>query len=88
MPLELLFIGPIGPLETVLIFLAVVILFGADRIPKLAKSMGASLSKFEEGKKEAKKEVEKIEGEVEESVNENSGDETTTEQDSENTTDE
>lgn len=68
MALEILFIGPIGPLETVLIFLAVVILFGADRIPKLAKSMGASLSKFEEGKKEAKKEVEKIEEEVDESV--------------------
>lgn len=68
MALEILFIGPIGPLETVLIFLAVVILFGADRIPKLAKSMGASLSKFEEGKKEAKKEVEKIEDEVEGSV--------------------
>jgi len=68
MALEILFIGPIGPLETVLIFLAVVILFGADRIPKLAKSMGASLSKFEEGKKEAKKEVEKIEAEVDESV--------------------
>lgn len=68
MALEILFIGPIGPLETFLIFMALVLLFGADRIPKLAKSMGASLSKFEEGKKEAKKEAEKIEEEVQDSV--------------------
>lgn len=79
-----LFIGPIGPFETALIFMAVVLLFGADRIPKLAKSMGESLRKFEQGKKEAEKEVEEITEDVESSVDtqsqsSESTDETTTE---------
>lgn len=65
-----LFIGPIGPLETVLIFLALVLLFGADRIPKLADALGQSLAKFEQGKEKAEEEVEKVKEEVDGAVDE------------------
>jgi len=58
-----LFIGPIGPFETALIFMALVLLFGADRIPKLAQSMGESIKKFEEGKKKAEKEIKEMDTE-------------------------
>lgn len=60
------FIGPIGPMETVLLILAVVLLFGADKIPKLAKSVGQAKEKVKEGQKEAKKELEEIDEEREE----------------------
>lgn len=66
--LTILFIGPIGPFETALIFLALVLLFGADRIPKLAESLGKSLSKFEKGKQKADEEVSKVKDEVSEAV--------------------
>jgi sec-independent protein translocase protein TatA len=59
-----LFIGPIGPLETVLIILAVVLLFGADKIPELAKSVGQAKEKVKEGQKEAQKELEEIDEEM------------------------
>lgn len=67
---SILFIGPIGPFETALIFLALVLLFGADRIPKLAESVGKSLKKFEEGKKKAEDEVSKVGDEVTDSTDE------------------
>jgi sec-independent protein translocase protein TatA len=83
-----LFIGPIGPFETALIFMAVVLLFGADRIPKLAKSMGESLQKFEQGKKEAEKEVQEITEDVESTVQDENGvSQTSTEESSSKTDD-
>lgn len=59
-----LFIGPVGPMETILIIGAVVLLFGADKIPKLAKSVGEAKEKVKEGRMEARKEMEEIEQEV------------------------
>ncbi len=45
--------GPIGP-EVLIIFVLIVILFGASRIPKLARSAGESITEFEKGRKESK----------------------------------
>ncbi|HUB68080.1 MAG TPA: twin-arginine translocase TatA/TatE family subunit [Candidatus Methylacidiphilales bacterium] len=39
------------------IFLVVVILFGADKIPKLARGLGKSVSEFKKAKEEFDKEV-------------------------------
>lgn len=41
-----------GITEIVLILLALVLLFGARRIPELARSLGRSLSEFKKGRKE------------------------------------
>ncbi|HMP89055.1 MAG TPA: twin-arginine translocase TatA/TatE family subunit [Kiritimatiellia bacterium] len=38
--------------EIVLILLALILLFGARRIPELARSLGKSLSEFKKGRKE------------------------------------
>lgn len=52
---------PIGAVEVASILLIFVILFGADRVPKLAKSIGKATGKFEQGKREAEKEVRNVE---------------------------
>ncbi len=43
------FIGGFGPTEILLILLIVLVLFGASRIPDLARSMGKGVSEFKKG---------------------------------------
>jgi TatA/E family protein of Tat protein translocase len=43
--------------EWLYILIAIVILFGADKIPKLARSLGKSLGEFKKAKDEFEKEV-------------------------------
>ncbi|MGZ4148099.1 MAG: twin-arginine translocase TatA/TatE family subunit [Actinomycetota bacterium] len=42
----------IGPLEIGLIILVIVILFGAKKLPELARSLGRSSSEFKKGMRE------------------------------------
>lgn len=42
----------LGPGEILLILVFVVLLFGAKRIPELARSLGRSISEFKKGQKE------------------------------------
>lgn len=42
----------LGPGEILLIFLVIVLLFGARRIPEIARSLGRSLSEFKKGQQE------------------------------------
>ncbi len=42
----------LGPPEILMIVLAVVVLFGANRIPKFARSIGKAKKEFENGLKE------------------------------------
>lgn len=53
--------GSLGPGEMVLILLVVLLLFGASRLPKLARSMGQASKEFKTGMKEGYKE-EPVEG--------------------------
>jgi sec-independent protein translocase protein TatA len=46
----------LGTTEIILIVVAVFLLFGASRLPKLAKSLGESRRAFKEGMEEAEKE--------------------------------
>ncbi|MCP8305246.1 MAG: twin-arginine translocase TatA/TatE family subunit [archaeon] len=59
--------GPIGSGEMIfLILLAVVLLFGAKKIPEIAKAFGRAKGEFERGKQEIDKEIREAEKEVKE----------------------
>ena len=45
--------GRIGPVEIILILVVLLLLFGAKRIPEIARSLGKSLSQFKSGLKDA-----------------------------------
>ena len=55
----LLFIGLPGGMEWIIILLIVLVLFGANRLPQLAKGMGESIRNFKQGMAEAEAEDEK-----------------------------
>ena len=48
----------IGPLEVILILVVVVLLFGAKKLPELARSLGRSMGEFKKGKEEGAKMLE------------------------------
>ena len=54
-------IAGLGPTETVVIVLVIFLLFGATRLPQLAKALGQSKKAFregiEEGEREERKEI-------------------------------
>ena len=45
----LLFMGPFGPMELVLILLIVVVIFGASKLPQLGRGLGEGISNFRDG---------------------------------------
>ncbi len=50
--MNMLSIGFGGPSELIVIGLIVVLLFGAKKLPELARSMGSSVTQFKKGLKE------------------------------------
>jgi sec-independent protein translocase protein TatA len=54
----LAFIGGLGTSEVVVIMLVILLLFGAKRIPELAKGLGKGIREFKDATKEIKNEVE------------------------------
>jgi sec-independent protein translocase protein TatA len=58
----LLFWGAPGGWELIVILVIVLILFGANRLPQLAKGMGESIRNFKQGIAEADVEDEKSKG--------------------------
>jgi sec-independent protein translocase protein TatA len=59
----ILAIAGLGPQELLLVLLVVFLLFGATRLPQLAKSLGQSKRAFKEGLEEADREAQKEEKE-------------------------
>ncbi|TPE42805.1 Sec-independent protein translocase subunit TatA/TatB [Pontibacter mangrovi] len=53
-----LFIGGLGGPEVFLIILAILLLFGAKKIPELAKGLGRGIREFKDASKDIKNEVE------------------------------
>jgi len=49
-----------GPLEIVLIVVVIIVLFGASKIPELAKSLGKATGEFKKGKQEIDNELNEI----------------------------
>ena len=58
-----LFIGGLGPLELGAIALIVILLFGASKLPDLARSMGSATGEFKKGRQEVEEELEEMQGE-------------------------
>jgi sec-independent protein translocase protein TatA len=49
-----------GPTELLLIFLAVLLLFGAKRIPEIAQGLGRGIRDFKKSLKETEDEINKV----------------------------
>jgi len=60
---------PVGP-ELLIIVLVLVLLFGANRIPKLARSSGEALGEFKKGREEVEAELEEMQSGNEETAGE------------------
>jgi sec-independent protein translocase protein TatA len=58
-----------GGLELAVLLLIAVLLFGAQKIPKLARSTGQAMGEFKRGRQELEQELEELEQGVDESVN-------------------
>ena len=63
-----LFLGGLGPPELAIIALALILLFGASKLPKLARSMGSATGEFKKGRQEVEEELENMQGDSEEEV--------------------
>jgi len=50
--------------EWLIILLLILLLFGAKRLPELARSLGKGVSQFKKAMNEATSEIEKVKGEV------------------------
>ncbi len=61
-----------GTFEMVLIFLAVILLFGAKKLPELARAIGRSLAEFKHAQKEGEKTLKEFETTPEEPLSDES----------------
>ena len=55
-----LIIGGLGPLELGAIALVLILLFGASKLPDLARSMGSATGEFKKGRQEVEEELEEM----------------------------
>lgn len=59
----------IGMQELVIILIIVLLLFGATKIPQLAKAMGKSIGSFKKGVKESEEEIKKLAEDQKDEIN-------------------
>lgn len=59
MTIEYAFIGSLGPGEIILALFAILLLFGAKRLPELAKGLGKGIREFKGELEGVKKEIDK-----------------------------
>lgn len=53
-------LGPIGPTELIIALVIILLLFGAKRIPELARGLGSGVKEFKAGTREGQLEDKKI----------------------------
>jgi sec-independent protein translocase protein TatA len=61
---QLAFIGSLGGQEIVIIFLIVLLLFGAKKLPELARGIGKSMGEFKKAREDFEKEITTAETDV------------------------
>ncbi len=54
----LIFIGGLGGTELIIIMAVILLLFGAKRIPELARGLGRGIREFKDASREIKREIE------------------------------
>lgn len=62
--LQLALIGPIGGPEMIMIFVVILLLFGAKKLPELARGVGKSMGEFKKAREEFEREITRSEDEV------------------------
>ncbi len=60
-----------GPMEIALIVVIIIVLFGAAKIPELARSLGKATGEFKKGQKEIERELTEAERSIKETPAEN-----------------
>ena len=58
------FLGPIGGPEMIMIFVVILLLFGAKKLPELARGVGKSMGEFKKARDEFEREITRSEEEV------------------------
>ncbi len=54
---SLAFMGPIGGPEMIVIFLVILLLFGAKKLPELARGVGKSMGEFKKAREDFEREI-------------------------------
>lgn len=57
MSATVLFVGGLGPPELLLVFGIVILLFGAQKLPELARSSGQAMGEFKKGRDDIEQEL-------------------------------
>jgi len=60
----LAFIGSIGGPEMIMIFVVILLLFGAKKLPELARGIGKSMGEFKKARDDFEREITRAEDEV------------------------
>jgi sec-independent protein translocase protein TatA len=61
-------VGGLGPPELIVILLIFVLLFGANKIPELARSTGEAMGEFQKGRQEVEEELQNMKEEASEAA--------------------
>lgn len=61
---SLAFIGSLGAQEMILIFLVMLLLFGAKKLPELARGLGKSMGEFKKARDEFEQEITRSESQA------------------------
>ncbi len=57
-------LGPIGGPEMIMIFVVILLLFGAKKLPELARGVGKSMGEFKKAREEFEREITRSQDEV------------------------
>lgn len=61
MNIPLAFLGPIGGPEMIMIFVVILLLFGAKKLPELARGIGKSMGEFKKAREDFEYEITRAE---------------------------